>query len=229
MSARSLVSSDVTAVRLLVVEDEDDLRRGLEQALREEGYAVDSAADGEEGLYKALEWDYDAIILDVMLPKHDGWEILERVRQRKKTPVLMLTARDAVRDRVRGLNSGADDYLVKPFNLSELLARLKALIRRSAGAPSPVLKLGRVTIDSAARVVSLNHAPVALTAREYALIELLAMQRGKVLTRTELYNHLFSEEDDSLSNLLDVHVCNVRRKLGKDFIQTRRGHGYVID
>jgi two-component system OmpR family response regulator len=212
-----------------VVEDEDDLRRGLEQALREEGYAVDSAADGEEGLYKALEWDYDAIILDVMLPKHDGWEILERVRQRKKTPVLMLTARDAVRDRVRGLNSGADDYLVKPFNLSELLARLKALIRRSAGAPSPVLKLGRVTIDSAARVVSLNHAPVALTAREYALIELLAMQRGKVLTRTELYNHLFSEEDDSLSNLLDVHVCNVRRKLGKDFIQTRRGHGYVID
>jgi two-component system OmpR family response regulator len=230
MSARSLLSSaTTTVVRLLVVEDEEDLRRGLEQALREEGYAVDVAADGEEGLYKAQEWDYDAIVLDVMLPKLDGWEILERVRRRKKTPVLMLTARDAVRDRVRGLNSGADDYLVKPFNLGELLARIKALIRRSAGAPSPVLKVGAVTIDSAARTVSLDDSPVALTAREYALIELLTLQRGKVLSRTELYNHLFSEEDDSLSNLLDVHVCNVRKKLGKDFIQTRRGHGYVIE
>ena len=229
MIGSPVLPSAPTSMRVLVVEDEVDLRSGLEQALREEGYAVDSAADGEDALYKADAWDYDAIVLDVMLPKLDGWAILERVRQKKKTPVLMLTARDAVRDRVRGLNLGADDYLVKPFNLTELLARVRALIRRSADQPNPRLTIGQVVIDTAARVVSFNAAPVALTAREYALIEFLAFGRGKVVTRTELYNHLFAEEDDTLSNLLDVHVCNVRKKLGKDFIQTRRGHGYVIE
>jgi two-component system OmpR family response regulator len=216
-------------MRLLVVEDEADLRAGLEQALREEGYAVDAAADGEDGLYKAETWEYDAIVLDVMLPGLDGWQILERLRKLKKIPVLMLTARDSVPDRVRGLDLGADDYLAKPFDLTELLARVRALIRRSANAPNPVLAVGPVDIDTAARVVSLDRKPVTLTAREYALIEFLAFQRGKVVSRTELYNHLFSEEDNSFSNLLDVHVCNVRKKIGKDFIQTRRGHGYVIE
>ena len=216
-------------MRLLVVEDEADLRAGVEQALREEGYAVDGAADGEDGIYKAETWDYAAIVLDVMLPKLDGWQLLQRLRKTKKIPVLMLTARDAVRDRVRGLDLGADDYLAKPFDLAELLARVRALIRRSANTPNPVVTIGDVAIDTGARTVSVEAVQVELTAREYSLIEFLAFQRGKVVSRTELYNHLFSEEDDSLSNLLDVHVCNVRKKLGKDFIQTRRGHGYVIE
>ncbi len=216
-------------MRLLIVEDEEDLRRGLQEALREEGYAVDAAADGTDGLYKAESWDYDVVVLDVMLPGLDGWEILNRLRKRKKTPVLMLTARDGVRDRVRGLDLGADDYLVKPFNLVELLARVRSLIRRAAATPNPKATIGRVGIDMAARTVSVDGATVGLTAREYALVEFLALRRGKVVSRTDLYEHLFSEEDESFSNLLDVHVCNVRRKLGKNFIRTRRGHGYVIE
>ncbi len=216
-------------MRLLIVEDETDLRQSLEKAMREEGYAVDTAPDGDEGLYKAESNDYDAIVLDVMLPARDGWEVLGRIRKSKRTPVLMLTARDGVRDRVRGLDLGADDYLVKPFNLVELIARVRALIRRSAAQPNPVLTFAGLTIDTAARVVSLDGEPVEITAREYGLIEYLAFRRGKIVSRTELYEHLFAEDDNTLSNLLDVHVCNVRKKLGKDFIQTRRGHGYVME
>jgi two-component system OmpR family response regulator len=216
-------------MRLLIVEDETDLRQSLEKAMREEGYAVDTAPDGDEGLYKAENNDYDAIVLDVMLPVKDGWEVLGRIRKSKRTPVLMLTARDGVRDRVRGLDLGADDYLAKPFNLVELIARVRALIRRSAAQPNPVLTFDGLTIDTAARVVSLGGHPVEITAREYGLIEYLAFRRGKIVSRTELYEHLFAEDDNTLSNLLDVHVCNVRKKLGKDVIQTRRGHGYVIE
>lgn len=216
-------------MRLLVIEDEKDLRAALEKGLREEGYAVDVAEDGDEGLFKAESWDYDAILLDVMLPVMDGWQVLERLRQKKTTPVLMLTARDTVRDRVRGLDLGSDDYVVKPFSFRELLARIRALIRRSAGSASSVLELGSVRVDTAKRVVLQNGGPVELTAREYALVEMLAFRKGKVVTRTELYDHLFAEEDQTLSNLLDVHVCNVRKKLGKDFIETRRGHGYIIE
>jgi two-component system, OmpR family, response regulator len=216
-------------MRLLVVEDEEDLRRGLEQALREQGYAVDAAPDGIEGLYKAKSWDYDVIVLDVMLPGMDGWELLSHLRKTKKTPVLMLTARDAVRDRVKGLDLGADDYLVKPFNLAELIARVRALIRRSAGSPNPILTFDSINVDTAARTISMEGGTIPLTAREYALVEYLATRRGKVVSRTELYDHLFAEEDESFSNLLDVHVCNVRKKIGKNFIQTRRGHGYVIE
>jgi two-component system OmpR family response regulator len=229
MSDASLLFSIPDSMRLLIVEDEEDLRRGLEQALREEGYAVDGAPDGKEGLYKAETWDYDAIVLDVMLPGMDGWEVLGKLRKKKKTPVLMLTARDGVRDRIRGLDLGADDYLIKPFNLAELIARVRALIRRSANAPDPVIQIEDVAIDTAARTVSIDKEPVTLTAREYSLIEYLSLRRGKVVSRTELYDHLFAEDDESLSNLLDVHVCNIRKKVGKDFIQTRRGHGYVIE
>jgi two-component system, OmpR family, response regulator len=218
-----------TAVRILIVEDEPDLLRGLAKALREEGYAVDTSEDGEEGLYKAINWDYDAIVLDVMLPRLSGWEVLTRLRAAKKTPVLMLTARDATTDRVRGLDTGADDYVVKPFDLEELLARLRALIRRSAGQASTVLQVGAVTIDTAARSVSRSGESVLLTAREYALLEFLALHRGEVVTRTTLYEHLFDEDDSTLSNLLDVHVSNLRKKLGHDFIATRRGHGYCIE
>ncbi len=216
-------------MRVLVVEDEPDLLASLLKALREDGYAADGAADGEDGLYKAESYDYDAVVLDIMLPGIDGWELLRRLRKRKKTPVLMLTARDAVRDRVRGLDTGADDYLVKPFDLDELLARLRALIRRSASQAESRLQLGEVCIDIPARTVSLRGEPVTLTAREYSLLEYLALHRGKVVTRTMLYEHLFDENDGTLSNLLDVHVSNLRKKLGHGLITTRRGHGYCID
>ena len=216
-------------MRVLVVEDEPDLLSSLLKAMREEGYAADGAADGEDGLYKAESYDYDAVVLDVMLPGMDGWELLRRLRKQKKTPVLMLTARDAVRDRVRGLDTGADDYLVKPFDLDELLARLRALIRRAASLAESRLRIGEIGIDLGARTVSRQGEPVLLTAREYALLEFLALHRGKVVTRTMLYEHLFDENDSTLSNLLDVHVSNLRKKLGHDLITTRRGHGYCID
>ena len=203
--------------------------RGLAQALREEGYAVDSARDGEAGLYYALNYDYDAIILDVMLPKVDGWKILDRLRREKSTPVLMLTARDQIGDRVRGLDTGADDYVVKPFDLPELFARLRAIIRRSANKTTNTIEIGDVTVDTAARNVLFKDKPVELTAREYSLVEFLALHRGTVVTRTQLYEHLFDENESSLSNLLDVHVSNVRKKLGAEFIVTRRGHGYCIE
>jgi two-component system, OmpR family, response regulator len=216
-------------MRILIVEDEPDLLRSLAQALREEGYAVDIANNGEDGLFNAEGCDYDAIVLDVMLPKMDGWEILKRLRKTKKTPVLMLTARDQSRDRVRGLDTGADDYVVKPFDLSELFARLRALIRRSVNKTTNLIEIGDVKIDSAARNVLLKEKLVELTAREYSLVEFLALHRGEVVTRTQLYEHLFDENESSLSNLLDVHVSNVRKKLGPDFIVTRRGHGYCIE
>lgn len=216
-------------MRLLVVEDEPDLLRVLVAAFEEEGYAVDAAADGEEGLFKALSWDYDAIVLDVMLPRRDGWQVLQKVRETKATPVLMLTARDATTDRVRGLDSGADDYLVKPFELSELHARLRALIRRAAGKATPVITIADVAIDTVNRNVSRGGVPISLTAMEYSLVELLALHHGELVTRTMIYDHLFNEDDESLSNLVDVHVSNVRKKIGKDFIITRRGQGYIID
>jgi two-component system OmpR family response regulator len=216
-------------MRILIVEDEPDLLRSLAQALREEGYAVDSASNGEDGLFNAESYDYDAIVLDVMLPRLDGWELLKRLRKTKETPVLMLTARDQSRDRVRGLDTGADDYVVKPFDLPELFARLRALIRRAANKTTNVIEIGDVKIDTAGRRVLRADQSVELTAREYALVEFLALHRGEVVTRTKLYEHLFDENDGTLSNLLDVHVSNVRKKLGAEFITTRRGHGYYIE
>jgi two-component system OmpR family response regulator len=216
-------------MRLLVVEDEPDLLDGLAQALRRAGYAVDLASDGSEGLYKAQNTDYDTIVLDIMLPKLDGWEILARLRKTKNTPVLMLTARDTAKDRVRGLDTGADDYLVKPFDNDELLARIRALIRRAARQSRPCLELGDVTIDPRSRTVSRSGDPIILTAREYSILEYLALHRGKTVTRTELYEHLFDENDDTLSNLVDVHIFSIRKKLGQQIISTRRGQGYCIE
>ena len=217
-----------TSMRLLVVEDEPDLLTGLTRALRRESYAVDTAMDGEDALHKAQGTDYDAIVLDVMLPKLDGWTILTRLRASKATPVLMLTARDATRDRVRGLDSGADDYLVKPFDLDELLARVRALVRRGQGRARPALEIGPVRIDTVARTVTRGAESIMLTAREYVVLEYLASRRGEVVTRTDLYEHLFDDDDDTLSNVIDVHIFNLRKKLGSEFITTRRGHGYVI-
>ena len=216
-------------MRLLIIEDDPLLLHSLAAGLREENYAVDTAGDGEAGYLKASEYDYDCIVLDGMLPVFDGWEFLRRLRPLKSTPVLMLTARDAVPDRIRGLDAGADDYLTKPFDSDELLARIRALIRRSSGQASSLVEIGPVTIDTAARSVSAGGREIALTAREYALVEYLALHRGSVVSRSELYEHLFDEDDDTLSNLLDVHVSNIRKKLGSDFITTRRGHGYSIE
>jgi two-component system OmpR family response regulator len=217
-------------VRLLVVEDEPRLLRSLAKALREEGYAVDTAENGEEGLYKAENYGYDAVVLDIMLPILDGWEVLTRLRKSKPTPVLMLTARDASTDRVRGLDNGADDYLVKPFDLAELLARLRALIRRAAGQTLPAIQLpGSVTVDTRSRTVLREAAPVTLTAREYSILEYLALHRGQLVSRTELYEHLLDDTDDTLSNLVDVHIFGIRKKLGSELIATRRGQGYIID
>lgn len=216
-------------MRLLVVEDEPRLLRSLAKALREEGYAVDTAETGDDGLYQAETHDYDVVVLDVMLPGLNGWELLERLRRKKTTPVIMLTARDAGPDRVRGLDTGADDYLVKPFDLAELLARLRALIRRSARQAQSAIEIRDVVIDLRARSVQQGGAAVSLTAREYAILEYLALHRGEVVTRTTLYEHLFDESDNTLSNLIDVHVFSIRKKLGTDLIVTRRGLGYCIE
>ena len=216
-------------MRILIVEDEPRLLRNLAKALREEGYAVDTADAGDDGLYKAENYDYDAVLLDIMLPRLDGRELLKRLRKTKKTPVLMLTALDGTSNRVRGLDTGADDYLVKPFDLSELLARLRALIRRAAGQAQSSVELGDIVIDTRARTVMRGGHSITLTAREYAILEYLALHRGEVVTRTALYEHLFDETDDTLSNLVDVHVFNIRKKLGQHLIKTRRGQGYCIE
>jgi len=216
-------------LKILIVEDEPRLLRNLARALREEGYAVDVAAAGDEGLYKAESYNYDAIVLDIMLPRLDGWEVLERLRKQKHTPLLILTARDTFKDRVRGLDDGADDYLVKPFDLSELLARLRALIRRSAGQTTSHIELGDVIIDTRARSINREGRQIPLTAREYAIFEYLALHRGEVVTRTALYEHLFDENEDTMSNLLDVHIFSIRKKIGRDLIKTRRGQGYSIE
>lgn len=216
-------------MRLLVVEDEPDLLQSLADALREDGYAVDTAGRGDDGLHKAKAWDYDAIVLDWMLPGMDGMEFLRQLRRDKKTPVLLLTARDTVGDRVHGLDSGADDYVVKPCSLRELLARVRALIRRSSGHASNVIELGSICIDTGRKTLQVSGQEIALTAREYALVELLALNRGKLVSRSMIYDHIFDEDDDSLSNIVEVHVSHIRKKLGKDFIETRRGQGYILN
>lgn len=216
-------------MRALVVEDETELLRVLAQALREEGYAVDEADNGTDALYKARTWDYDVVLLDLMIPGVDGWTVLTELRKTKSTPVLILTARDGVTDRIKGLDVGADDYVVKPFNLAEVLARVRALIRRTAGRADSRIVIGSVVIDTARRQVTRDQESIVLTAREYAIVELLAHHRGELVTKTRIYDHIFDETDDSLSNLVEVHISNIRKKLGKDFIETRRGMGYVID
>jgi two-component system, OmpR family, response regulator len=216
-------------LKILVVEDEPRLQRSLARALREANYAVDTAADGEQGCYKAESADYNVVILDVMMPRMNGWQVLARLRQTKQTPVLMLTARDLPPDRVRGLDLGADDYVVKPFDLPELLARVRALIRRSVGRASSLIQLEEIELDTCSRTVTRDGKPVTLTAREFAILEYLALHRGKVVSRTELYEHLVDENDDALSNLLDVHVFAIRKKLRPNLIVTRRGQGYSIE
>ena len=215
-------------MRLLIVEDEEELAETVRRAFVEDGFSVDVAADGESGLFNAQSWSYDAIVLDLMLPRMAGMEVLKKVRSKSSTPVLILTARDGVDDKVKGLNTGADDYLTKPFQLAELIARVRALVRRSAGKPSPVLKAGDLEIDTVAKVIRRKGKPVELTPKEFALAEFMVLHRGELVTRTMIYDHLYDETDDTLSNVVDVYVSNLRRKLGKTFIETRRHQGYIL-
>ena len=216
-------------MRVLIVDEELRLVQTLTQAFRAEGFAVDSAIAGDDGLAKALEVDYDAIILNVRLPRLDGWQVLKRLRGKKPTPVLMLMARGSSRDCILGLDSGADDFLVKPVDVEEVVARIRALIRRAAGEARTRIELGPVALDLRAGVVMRGEDPILLTPREYAILEYLALHRGKLVTRTTLYEHLFDERDTSLSNLVDVHISNLRKKLGADLISTQRGRGYCIE
>jgi two-component system OmpR family response regulator len=216
-------------MKALVIEDNDRLRKSLLDYLRDEGFAADAAADGEEGFYKATNWDYDVIVLDVMIPLADGFEVLRKLRAKgRTTPVLMLTARGGLTDRLRGLNTGADDYLVKPFEMEELVARVRSVIRRSKHAPNPLLEVGPLKLDTANRTACLDGQPMELTAREYALLEMLVVHRDEVLSRDFLHEKLFDERDDSLSNMLDVYIYKLRQKVGKDLIRTRRGMGYQL-
>jgi two-component system OmpR family response regulator len=216
-------------MKILIVEDNDRLRKSLLDYIRDDGFTADAAGDGEEGLYKALNWDYDLVVLDVMLPKLDGWELIQRLRQAgKKMPVIMLTARDRLDDRIKGLNCGADDYMVKPFEMEELTARIRAALRRSHGEPNPVLNVGPIQLNTATRTAFLKGELIVLTAREYALLEILMMKSNEVVTRDYIYEHLFDERDESMSNMLDVYMYKLRQKLGKDHLQTRRGMGYVL-
>jgi two-component system OmpR family response regulator len=217
-------------VRLLIIEDEADLARALQKSLEEHDFAVDLSSDGEEGLYKVTQTSYDAAILDVMLPRLDGWTVLRRVRASgNRTPVLMLTARDTVDDRVRGLNLGADDYLVKPFAVAELVARIRAVIRRAYGGASSEVTVADLSLDTVARTVCRDGKQVDLTAREYTILELLVRSRGRPVSRPAIAEHIYSEAVDVWSNVIDVHIAALRRKLGTSLIRTRRGEGYIID
>lgn len=214
-------------MRLLVVEDDPDLSEQLVEALREAGYAVDLTGDGEEAQFLGDTEPYDAVVLDLGLPNVDGMTVLERWREGGRAmPVLILTARDRWSDKVAGFDAGADDYLAKPFRTEELLARLRALIRRSGGHASPVIECGRLRIDTRSSRVTLDGAPVKLTGQEYRLLAYMAHNLGKVLSRTELTEHLYDQDFDLDSNTIEVFIGRLRRKLGADVIETVRGLGY---
>jgi two-component system OmpR family response regulator len=216
-------------MRLLVVEDDPDLNRQLVTALSDAGYAVDSATDGEEGHYLGDSEPYDAVVLDLGLPKMDGISVLESWRRSGKSmPVLILTARDRWSDKVSGFDAGADDYVAKPFHLEEVLARIRALLRRSAGHATNELSCGPVRLDTRSGRVSVNGNPVRLTSHEYRLLAYLMHHAGRVVSRTELVEHLYDQDFDRDSNTIEVFVGRLRKKLGIDVIQTVRGLGYLL-
>jgi DNA-binding response OmpR family regulator len=221
-------------MRVLLVEDHKPLARALRQGLEEEGFAVDVAADGPEGDFKARSAEYDAIVLDVMLPGEDGFSLLKRWRRDGLTaPVLVLSAREECGDKVRGLDLGADDYLAKSgLSLEELMARLRALIRRGHQVKDPVLRIRDLEINTTARTVKRGGRPIHLTPREYALLEFLAFHQGKVVSRAMIWEHLYDEHDENTSNVVDVYIRYLRNKIDKGFdpplILTRWGEGYLL-
>lgn len=219
-------------MKILVVEDEQKILKFLERGFKEQGYAVDCAADGQEGYFLATGEIYDCMVLDVMLPKLNGYEIVEKVRKKKiSTPVIFLTAKDAVEDRVKGLEIGADDYIVKPFAFSELLARVRAQVRRRGGDHSEELTLGSLKIDLKKRNAWRNGSKIDLTPKEFAMLQFFIERQGEVVTRTMLAENIWGYHFDSMTNVIDVHINNLRKKIDtsdRSLIQTRRGIGYVF-
>lgn len=220
-------------MRLLVVEDHPSLARSIADGLREAGYAVDLTFDGEEAQHLAAVNPYDAVVLDIMLPKVDGWQVLKAIRRKTPNlPVLCLTARDGVEDRVKGLDLGADDYLVKPFSWEEFLARVRAVIRRVHGQASSLIKVGDLEIDVAAKTVRRAGKTIELSAREFSLLEYLAHRVGQVVSRSDIWDHLYDQHDEAVSNVIDVYIGYLRAKIDKGhenrLIHTRRGQGYVL-
>jgi two-component system copper resistance phosphate regulon response regulator CusR len=221
-------------MRILLVEDDPVISASLAKGLREEAYAVDVATDGDAAVYQAAVNPYDAIVLDVMLPKRDGFAVCRELRHRgMSTPVLMLTARDAVDDRIAGLDTGADDYLTKPFEFGELLARLRALLRRGPALASPVVRVADLELDTHAHRASRAGRPIALTTREYALLEYLARNARRVVGRAEISDHVWDDHYDPASNLIESYINRLRKKLDapglSPLIHTRRGAGYVLE
>jgi two-component system copper resistance phosphate regulon response regulator CusR len=220
-------------MRILVVEDDTRIARFVSQGLREQTYAVDVTGDGEDALYKLTVNEYDAVILDLMIPGRDGLEVCRELRASgSNVPVLMLTARDALEDRIAGLDTGADDYLTKPFEVTELLARLRALLRRGHVVRPATISVADLVIDTRAHRVTRAGRRIELTAKEYALLEYLARERGRVLGRAEIAEHVWDENFDPMSNLIDVNINRLRRKVDDGFapplIHTRRGEGYLL-
>ena len=220
-------------MRVLVVEDYAPVRTAVREGLAENGFAVDTASDGEEGLWLAESNPYDVIVLDLMLPKLDGTSVLKKLRSKGlQVAVIVLTARDQLDDRVRGLDLGADDYLVKPFAFAELLARVRALVRRRYDMRDPTIRVADVEIDTARREVRRAGETVMLSAREYALLEYLAMRVGQVVTRTDIWEHVYDFHSEAHSNVVDVYIGYLRKKLERDgapkLIHTRRGQGYLL-
>jgi len=220
-------------MRVLLVEDSSRLQNSVGTALRKSGYAVDISGDGEEGLYLATTNDYDVIVLDIMLPGLDGLSLLARLRQKgKSTHVLLLTGKDTIEDRVTGLRAGADDYLVKPFALDELLARVEALARRSYGVKEPVIRVGDLEIDAAQRTARREGTAIDLRPQEFALLHYLALRRGNVVTRGEIEAHIYDDLAEPMSNVVESAVYRLRKKIdppsGPSLIETRRGAGYLL-
>jgi two-component system, OmpR family, copper resistance phosphate regulon response regulator CusR len=219
-------------MRLLVVEDDPRLSEVIVRGLREDGYAVDSVGDGQSALYQLAINTYDAVVLDVMIPPPNGFEVCRQMRASNvTTPVLMLTARDAVDDRIHGLDAGADDYLVKPFAFAELLARIRALLRRTPLVAAPTLQVGDLIINTASHRVLRGEEEVVLTSKEYALLEYLARNAGRVISRSEIAEHVWDERFDPFSNVIDVYINRLRRKVDRaepHRIVTRRNEGYML-
>jgi DNA-binding response OmpR family regulator len=220
-------------MRLLVAEDHPSLARSIANGLREEGYAVDLTFDGDEALHLARANPYDCMVLDIMLPGRDGWSVLQNMRKSSiATPVLCLTARDGVEDRVKGLDLGADDYLVKPFAWEELVARVRAVIRRKHEPRSSVITIADLEVDTARKTVRRAEKSIELSAREFSLLEYLVHREGEVVSRSEIWDHLYDQHDEAASNVVDVYIGYLRTKIDKDFepklIHTRRGQGYVL-